>query len=61
MTGKIYLNFAYKTQKGRSRGDIPDKLIYKRLLLLEKLSQELMIWKNSYILDEDSLSTDRSS
>ena len=41
MTGKIYQNFAY-TKKGRSRGDIPDKLIYKRLLLLEKLSQELM-------------------
>ena len=29
MTGKIYQNFAYKTQKGRRRGDIPDKLIYK--------------------------------
>ena len=38
MTGKIYQNFAYKTQKGRRRGDIPDKMIYKRLLLLEKLS-----------------------
>ena len=43
MTGKIYSNFAYKTQKGRRRGDIPDKMIYERLLLLEKLSQELMI------------------
>ena len=60
MTGKIYQNFA-DTQKGRGRGDIPDKLIYKRLLLLEKLSQELMIWKKSYILDGDSLSTDRKS
>ena len=38
MTGKIYQNFAYKTQKGSRRGDIPDKTIYKILLLVKKLS-----------------------
>ena len=45
MTGKIYQNFAYKTQKGRRRGDIPDKMIYKRLLLLEKWSERTATFK----------------